>query len=293
MTGYARVRRQNALGEATVSLKSVNHRGLDLHFHTSGEMDPHEGALRNLIRQKVSRGHLDVRVSFHRAASQTGPSLNYPVLDAYMAAWRAAAARYQLSAEPDLASALRLPGVMASSEESEEELADVQRLLLETMEAALAELTRVREREGQETVLTLRQYAQSIREATERVKQIRGSAQAAFQARMQERLSELLQGAPLDPQRVVQEAAILADRSDIGEEITRMEIHVGQLDQLLQQSGEIGKKLDFLLQEMNREANTMLSKTSGIGEQGLTITELAIGMKSAIEKLREQSLNLE
>ena len=97
----------------------------------------------------------------------------------------------------------------------------------------------------------------------------------------------------MDPQRIVQEAAILADRSDVGEEVARLRIHSDQLGQLLDAGGEVGKKMDFLLQEMNREANTVLSKTGATGEAGLRITELALAVKADIEKIREQALNLE
>ena len=123
--------------------------------------------------------------------------------------------------------------------------------------------------------------------------QIRSRAVPAFQRRLLEKLQELLGGSNLDPQRLVQEAALLADRGDIGEEISRLQIHSRQVDEILEGGGEVGKRLDFLLQEMNREANTILSKTSGIGELGLRITELALAAKAAIEKIREQALNLE
>jgi uncharacterized protein (TIGR00255 family) len=122
---------------------------------------------------------------------------------------------------------------------------------------------------------------------------IRSGATAAFQVRLTERLKDLLQGAQIDPQRLAQEAAMLADRSDIGEELARLRIHSGQLEAILRGGGEVGKKLDFLLQEMNRETNTVLSKTSGAGDAGLKITERALAVKAAIEKIREQSLNLE
>ena len=124
------------------------------------------------------------------------------------------------------------------------------------------------------------------------MEKIRSRATAAFQKRLKERLQELLRGA-IEPQRLAQEAAMLADRSDVSEELIRLKTHTGQVDQLLQADGEVGKKLDFLLQEMNRETNTILSKTGGLGEVGLTITELALAAKSEIDKIREQSLNLE
>jgi uncharacterized protein (TIGR00255 family) len=106
-------------------------------------------------------------------------------------------------------------------------------------------------------------------------------------------LKELLKGVQLEPQRLIQEAAVIADRSDVGEEIARLKIHAAQLGALLDGGGEVGKKLDFLLQEMNRETNTILSKTGGIGDAGLRVTDLALQAKSCIEKIREQSLNLE
>jgi uncharacterized protein (TIGR00255 family) len=103
----------------------------------------------------------------------------------------------------------------------------------------------------------------------------------------------LLRGAGIEPQRLAQEAALLAERSDISEELIRLKTHAAQLEKLLDASGEVGKRLDFLLQEMNREANTILSKTGGLGDLGLTITDLALAAKAEIDKLREQSLNLE
>ena len=115
----------------------------------------------------------------------------------------------------------------------------------------------------------------------------------AFQKRLREKLADLLRGAGIEPQRLAQEAALLADRSDIGEELVRLRTHAAQLEKLLAAGGEVGKRLDFLLQEMNRESNTILSKTGGLGDLGLTITDLALAAKSEIDKIREQSLNLE
>ena len=139
----------------------------------------------------------------------------------------------------------------------------------------------------------LREQNRSIREQAQEMEQIRSKAVPAFQERLLEKLRELLGNSVVDPQRLAQEAAILADRSDIGEEIERLKIHSKQLDDTLDAGGEVGKKLDFLLQEMNRESNTILSKTNGIGPLGLRITELALAAKACIDKIREQALNLE
>ena len=155
-------------------------------------------------------------------------------------------------------------------------------------------MNQFREREGRELVEVMLARNSSIAVAAERIAEIRSGAVNAFHARLRERLADLLGGANLDPQRLAQEAAMLADRSDIGEEISRLQIHSRQVEELLSgNAAEVGKKLDFLLQEMNRETNTMLSKTAGIGEIGLGITEHALAAKADIEKIREQSLNLE
>jgi uncharacterized protein (TIGR00255 family) len=292
MTGYARLRRSSADGEVVLSIKSVNHRGLDIHFHLPPDFDPYEHAIRNVIRRLVSRGHLEVRASYKRNASDAEAQLNVGMLDSYVAAWRAACARHGLTAEPDLSNALRMPGMLGPGTDGDPDTG-LEQFLCQLTEDTVAELNVFRQREGQDTLAVLIERNGHIRAAVAAVREIRSRAIPAFQARMRERLADILSGTQLDPQRIAQEAAVLADRSDIGEEIARLEIHTEQLEKLLAGGGEVGKKLDFLLQEMNRETNTMLSKTNGIGEQGLTITEAALGIKADIEKIREQSLNLE
>jgi uncharacterized protein (TIGR00255 family) len=122
---------------------------------------------------------------------------------------------------------------------------------------------------------------------------IRTRALPHFHQRLRERLGELLGGAQIEPARLAQEAAILAERSDIAEELVRLKTHAHQLGALLSSESEAGKKLDFLLQEMNREANTILSKTGGLGENGLELTDLGLAVKAEIDRIREQSLNIE
>jgi uncharacterized protein (TIGR00255 family) len=161
------------------------------------------------------------------------------------------------------------------------------------MEEAMQALNAFREREGGELAAELLTRAALLRDAAKRMEELRAGAVPAFQARLTARLAELLGASSLDPQRLAQEAAMLADRSDISEELTRLKVHVAQLQDLIKLGGEIGKKMDFLLQEMSREANTILSKSTGIGEVGMGITDLALAAKADIEKIREQSLNLE
>ena len=166
-------------------------------------------------------------------------------------------------------------------------------LFRSTLDRALDELDRAREREAAGIVEEMMRRSQAIDAGLDRIEELRCGLTQSLAERLAQKLSELLKGIGLDPQRVLQEAALLADRSDISEEVQRLRAHNRQLRALLASSGELGKKLDFLLQEMNREANTTVSKTSGIGESGLTITDLGLSLKAEIEKIREQGMNLE
>ena len=292
MTGFARVRRTIAEGEIVLSLKSVNHRGLDLHFHMPNELDPLESPLRNVVKAGVARGHVQIHVAFTRFAAPEKAAINWALLDTYMRVFAGAAPRYGVEGKPDLNSALRLPGIFGSSDDTEisEEFT---KAVLEAAAEAVVVLNGVREREGEATAAEIRERCANICTLVARMEEIRGGAVPAFHKRLKERLGDLLNGAGIEPQRLAQEAAILADRSDIAEELVRLRTHSAQLSAMIAGEGEIGKKLDFLLQEMNREANTVLSKTGGLGDLGLTITELALAAKSEIDKIREQSLNLE
>jgi uncharacterized protein (TIGR00255 family) len=296
MTGFARVRKSIPEGEIAVSIKSVNHRGLDMHFHMPPEFDAIESEVRSLLKQQVVRGHLQIHVSFARTTDNTPAPFNRPLLEAYIRAFDEAAQQHGLSGTPDLNAALRLPGMLAAPElqQAEREAGEtVTRAILEAAAEAAAVLNAFREREGAATAAEIGGRCAGICDLVERMKEIRTGAASAFQSRLREKLSELLRGVAIEPQRLAQEAAILADRSDIAEELLRLSTHTAQVDEMLRGGGEVGKRLDFLLQEMNREANTILSKTGGLGDLGLTITELALGAKAEIDKIREQSLNLE
>jgi uncharacterized protein (TIGR00255 family) len=292
MTGYARVRKAIDDTDIAVSVKSVNHRSLDLHFQTSSELDPLEQEMRAILRRRIVRGHIEVRIAMSRTDTASGVALNKALLRAYLEAFHEAGGEAGIEAEPDLNAALRVPGMLADGVESDLP-ARLREGILSALEEALDGLNEFREREGREIVETMLRYNRTISQISGELAEIRSHAVPLFQARLNERLKDLLKASAVDPQRLAQEAALMADRSDIAEEISRLQIHSEQLGQLLDGGGEMGKKLDFLLQEMNRETNTVLSKTTGIGEIGLRITELALEAKAGIEKIREQSLNLE
>jgi uncharacterized protein (TIGR00255 family) len=292
MTGFARVRKEIPQGELVLSLKSVNHRGLDLHFHLPNELDALENDVRAVIKSGVARGHVQIHVGLTRNVVGDAAPLHRAMFHAYIAAFREAAQLYALDGQPDVNSALRIPGMLSTGDE--EELGEeVTKALLEAATEAVAVLNRGREREGAATAQEMGERCRNICALVSRMEEIRSGAVGAFQKRLREKLADLLRGAGIEPQRLAQEAAILADRSDISEELMRLRTHAGQLEAMLNGEGEIGKRRDFLLQEMNRESNTVLSKTGGLGDLGLTITDLALSAKSEIDKIREQSLNLE
>ena len=292
MTGFARVRRPVGDGEVVVSVKSLNHRGLDVQVHAPSVADAFENAMRALVKSRVSRGHVEVRVSLPQGSGEGAVGVNRALLEQYLKSFREAAAEHGIGSAPDLNSALRLPGMFGETADTEPP-EGTEAALFAALTEALDDLNSFRSREGGEIAAEMRSHNARVTSMAAEMEKIRAGATAAFHTRLSERLKEILKGAQIDPQRLAQEAAILADRSDIGEELARLRIHSAQLAALLDGGGDVGKKLDFLLQEMNRETNTVLSKTSGAGDAGLRITELALEAKSAIEKIREQSLNLE
>jgi uncharacterized protein (TIGR00255 family) len=295
MTGFARVSRSTPFGELTLSIKTVNHRGLDMHFHMPSEFDGVESALRAAVRKRVARGHVQLQVFFKRAAGPAAANvINEALLRSWLEAFRDVAQRFGIDSKPDLNQALRLPGMIESGTGSsllESEPLEAEVLALAA--SATDELDAFRVREGEAIETEIRARAASLRELVRNMEEIRSRALPAFQRRLRDRLAEMLDIAQIDPARIAQEAAILAERSDIAEELLRLKTHADQTDSLLSAEGETGKKLDFLLQEMNREANTILSKTGGLGETGLTLTDLGLAAKAEIDRIREQSLNIE
>ncbi len=291
MTGFARVRKHSEDYDVVVGVKSVNHRGLDMHFRMPPELDPFEATLRGVLKRRVARGHLQVQVRYTAGKGCTPALVNEPMLEAYLDAFHRMSAVHGLRGAPDLNSAFRIPGMFETSDEEPDPALEA--LLVQALEEALDVLNAFRAREGAEIAADMLARTAVVLSSARRMDAIRGRAAPEFQARLTAKLGELLGNAAVDPQRLAQEVAFLADRSDISEELTRLKVHAVQLHDLLQGGGEVGKKLDFLLQEMHRETNTILSKSNGVGEAGLEITDLALTVKAEIEKIREQGLNLE
>jgi uncharacterized protein (TIGR00255 family) len=290
MTGFAQVKGQvNTQLAFALSLKSVNHRFLDIHFRLPSDTDSLEMKLRRILKEKLARGHVEVILNLDRSGTN-GVALNRQLIAGYVQAFRAAADEFGVDGEPDLNVVLRMPGAMdAGAEKSGDEL---EIAVIGRVGEALSKLNEMREEEGRSIDTELRARMAHLEQAADGVAGYRSTILRAYSDRLQSRMQELL-GAQVDKERILQEVAVLVDRSDIQEELVRMNAHVRHFFGLLDQGGEVGKKLDFLLQEMNREANTLLSKTSGLAGEALKITEMGLLMKSEIEKSREQVQNLE
>ena len=290
MTGFAQVKGQiNGRLGFTLSLKSVNHRFLDLHFRLPSDSDSLEMKLRRVLKEKLARGHVELALNLERSGGENF-ALNRQMVGAYIAAFRVAAAEFSLAAEPDLNNILRIPGALEAAVLPAD--GELEASVLAQMDEALHKLNQMREEEGRGTERELRHCMAQVQEASEGVEKHRHTVLQAYAERLKLRMQELI-GSQVEPERVLQEAALLVDRSDIQEELVRLHTHVKHFLGLLDQGGEVGKKLDFLLQEMNREANTLLSKTSGLAGEALKITEMGLAIKTEIEKAREQVQNIE
>jgi uncharacterized protein (TIGR00255 family) len=293
MTGFARItgRISETLG-FSCSLKSVNHRFLDLHMRLPQGTEGLEMQLRRILKDKLRRGHVEVTLSLERA-QKADAGYDHALVAAYIEAFRSAAREHGLDEQPDLNSVFRLPGVLvADSRNSDEELRALEEAALRETDNLIAALQRMRAQEGAALADDLRRGMSRLHGMVNEAAKLRDNVQQAYVERLNARMKSVLDGG-FDQDRILQEAALIAERSDVEEEVTRLRTHVEHFLNLLDQGGEVGKKLDFLLQEMNREANTLLSKTSGVAGNGTRITEAGLGMKSEIEKAREQVQNLE
>jgi uncharacterized protein (TIGR00255 family) len=296
MTGFARVQVRVPLGDQdqlsyTLSLKSVNHRFLDLQLRLPSGLDALEMELRRALKENLVRGHVELSLSVDRAAQQRA-GYNRELVSAYLAAFDAARREHKLKGEPDLNAALRLPGALQAENRGDDDLAVMAESVLEQIAPLLDQLKVMRAREGEALEAILSGTLDRLAAATEGVAALRPEIEQRYQERLTQRLLAAT-GPEFNQQRLLEEVAVLVERSDVSEELTRMAAHIGHFRELLKAGGEAGKKLDFLLQEMNREANTLLAKTGGVSSQGTRITELGLAMKAEIEKAREQIQNVE
>jgi uncharacterized protein (TIGR00255 family) len=289
MTGYGKGIVTGNDFSVSVDLKTVNNRFLDIHLRASAELSALEPAIKRRISTRLSRGRVDVAISFERS-SQVAYEINRPLIAGYVSALKQLQDEFGISGELDINSLARIPGALQPARNGID--AAMVTGLEQALDLALDELEKMREQEGATLRRELRDRVERIEGLVPTIEAAAAGLADAYRLRLQKRIGELLnrggQPVEIDPARLAQEVAYLADRSDVSEEMVRLRSHLSQFQEALDSPSETGKMLDFLLQELNREANTTLSKSTD-----LTIKEAGLAIKAEIEKLREQVQNVE
>ena len=289
MTGFGRASAAENNFSITVEIKTVNNRFLDVNLRLPGELQPIEPAIKKQISNRLARGRVDVNLSFDRGENITF-EINRPLIAAYLDAMRAMSVEFALKGEPDLNVIARLPNVVVTKKE------DPDPQFLTAVEAvvslALDDLESMRAKEGEMLGQELLSRVAAIENFLPPIEGEAARVADEFHTRLNKRLTDLLARTDaevgLDESRLAQEVAYLADRADISEEITRLKAHIQHFRDIAADERDVGKRLDFLTQELNREANTIASKTNN-----MIVKENALAIKSEIEKIREQVQNVE
>lgn len=289
MTGYGRGAVTGDDFSVSVDLKTVNNRFLDIHLRAGSELSPFEPAIKRRISSRLSRGRVDVTVSFERTV-QVAYELNRPLIAGYVEALKLLQQDFGITGDLDINVIARIPGALQPARNGIDE--PMVAALEGAVDEALDELEKMRQVEGEALRVEMSERVQKIEALVPAIEQSAGGLADTYRVRLQKRIAELVnrggQIVELDPSRLAQEVAYLADRSDVSEEMVRLRSHLSQFQEALDSKSETGKMLDFLLQELNREANTTLSKSTD-----LTIKEAALAIKAEVEKLREQVQNVE
>ena len=289
MTGFGRGAVVEANFSVSVELKTVNNRFLDLNLRLPQELQSLEASLKKLISNRLSRGRIEVFLNYERS-TEIQYELNRPLISGYLAALKELREEFSLSGEPDLNAVARLPNVLQTKKEdlSEDFIRGVER----AFQDALEELEQMRLAEGESLKAELERLLTEIENRLPAIEAEAANIGEEYRQRLTKRITEMLSktGAhiELDGARFAQEVAYLSDRSDISEEIARLKSHIEQFRQIMNDEKDVGKRLDFLTQELNREANTILSKSNN-----LIVKENGLEIKSEIEKIREQIQNVE
>ena len=288
MTGYGRAVETVNGREFTVELRSVNNRYLDCSVRLPRIVSFGEDAVKQAVKQSVSRGKVDVYISMRsEGGEETKVSLNAGVLEGYLSAMRQMVETFGVKDDISVSTVSRLPEVfsMERPEVDEEQLlAD----LLSVLDKALAAYDAMRTTEGQALDNDLRSRGNTILELVSQVEQGNAQTVVDYRTRLENKLKEVLANTAIDESRILTEAAIFADKVAVDEETVRLRSHLEQMNTMLTAGGAVGRKLDFLLQEMNREANTIGSKCTDV-----KLARIVVDIKAELEKIREQTQNIE
>ncbi len=289
MTGFGRATAAGDDFSITVELKTVNNRFLDVNLRLSSEIQSLETAIKRTIGNRLSRGRVDVNLQYERS-NEVSYEINRPMITGYLAAMRSMKDEFDLAGEPDLNVIARLPNVVIPSkaEAGPEFFAAIETVLND----ALDDLEKMRESEGAALADELNSRLTGIESRLPAIEEESAKVAAEYHERLIKRMNDMLAKTAsqidIDQGRLAQEVAYLADRADISEEITRLRTHIDHFRSIMSEDKDVGKRLDFLTQELNREANTITSKTNN-----MAVKENALAIKSEIEKIREQVQNVE
>jgi uncharacterized protein (TIGR00255 family) len=289
MTGFGRGAASGEEFTVAVEIKTVNNRYLDIHLRLSQELTPLEMIIRKRVGARLSRGRVDLNINFERTGATTY-EINRPLISGYVSAMRDIQEQFSLAGDIDVNSVARLPGALTPARDG---LNDVNTAGMErAVDEALDSLEQMRQIEGAALAEEMRVRVAKIEAEVPVIEAAAAGLADAYRQRLQKRVAELVarsgQAIELDAGRLAQEVAYLADRSDVSEELARLRSHLEQFRAALDADGEVGKRLDFLLQELNREANTVLAKSTEI-----SIKDAGLAIKAEVEKLREQVQNVE
>ena len=286
MTGFGAA--EGAVGSARVAveLRTVNHRFFNSTIRLPPELSRWEGEVREALRRKIARGHVTMSARIARGVAGT-PLIDEERFGAYVEFLRGLLRKFQLAGDVDVATVLRMPDVISSITEGEEGETSA---LLAVVESAAASLTRSRDEEGERLVVYLLERLAVIEQAVGRIAQRAPQRLLEQRDRFRDAIKQLSEGVSVDPQRLAVEVAILADRLDVQEELSRLRSHLEAFRRTVSEGGSepVGKRLGFMLQEMLREANTTGSKANDAAMLGDVVT-----MKEEIERIREQVENVE
>lgn len=288
MTGYGRAEETVNGCTITVELRSVNNRYLDCNVRIPRLYLFAEEAIKTRVQNTISRGKVDVFVTLDNAnAGKVQVSVNKPVADGYYAALQQLAEEYHLSNDISVSLLSRFPEVLLA-EKAEEDVEQMAKDICAVLDRALADFDQMRTREGERLQNDILSRAATIEEKVSLVEERSPQTVSEYRARLEARMNEVLSNTQIDPARILTEAAIFADKVAVDEETVRLRSHISQLREMLSKGGATGRKLDFLIQEFNREANTIGSKCSDI-----QIARHVVDVKAEIEKIREQVQNIE
>lgn len=288
MTGYGRAEDTLNGCTITVELRSVNNRYLDCNVRMPRLYLFAEETIKSRVQNTISRGKVDVFVTLDSTGGeQVQVSVNQPLADGYYAALTQLAERYGLSKDISVSLLSRFPDVLLA-EKAEEDVEQRAQDICSVLDRALADFDQMRTREGARLEADVLSRAARIEELVGKVEERSPQTVAEYRAKLEARMNEVLSNTQLDPARILTEAAIFADKVAVDEETVRLRSHLQQLDGMLNEVKPVGRKLDFLVQEMNRETNTIGSKANDV-----SMAQIVVNIKSEIEKIREQIQNIE